>query len=43
MRTKDRHNTSSWESTPFGRLNRQSQTGRQLTIAEAFAEVATKH
>lgn len=43
MRTNDRHNVSSWDATPFGRLNRRSQTGRQLTIAEAFAEVASKH
>lgn len=40
MRTNDRHDASSWDRTPFGRLNRQSQTGRQLTIAEAFSEVA---
>jgi hypothetical protein len=39
---KDRSDARSWDRTPFGRLNRRSQTGRQLTIAEAFEEVARR-
>jgi len=43
MGTNGRHVATSWDHTPFGRLNRQHRTGRRLTIAEALAEVATRH
>ncbi len=43
MSTNGQHHTSSWDRTPFGCLCRQSRRGRRPSIAEALAEVATRH